>query len=913
MKKKVVLTMLILTLFHATMVLGIETKTGGQIETQLMGDSEIPLSVNQSEQSNERFNVSTVEAEVLEDTITTVEGDWISQDGIVSVTQGNDAKAIIDGASYSNLEFSALISVGNQTTTSDAGLFFRASNVSTGTNALKGYYVGIDANADRLLLGRMDNNWKTLKIVNTHISADYKYRITVVANGNNIKVYKYDDLLIDYTDSEPILSAGAVGFRANKTSAQFEEVQHGIISSLSVTSGNWSTLFSPLRYSVTQGQDDKAVMSSYGNYKNLEYTARIKVARSDATSDAGIIFRASNISTGKNALTGYYVGIDASQKRLYLGKLRNNWTNLTTIVMDNITANQYYKITVVAVEDNIKVYMDDVLKINVKDTDNPILSSGAVGFRANQTAAEYHQVKVSDPPPVQPEQPFTDYQLSSTNFGNWSASGSNPRTYSVTQGEDSKATIDGYSYRDFRYSAYVKVGRNDASSYAGLIFRASNLSAGYEGLTGYFVGIDAYSKVLRFRKVVNGNILDNESISVNGIKSNQYYKITVEALVDNIKIYVDDVLKIDYTDATDPIVSSGYIGFRAYRTAAEFTKVRHEKIILSDDATLSYFRTNLTHLTMEPKFDPQVTTYSLRVPSDINYLYVEVKPNHPNATTSDTSSPTLDTGYQRYLKLLNMGTNTAKITVTAHDGFTQKTYTLIIKRGYQATVNHYFDRGFYINQGIGATQATAASFISQYQSVAHNVFLGHFDLNIQSTYPQFYESPPDLCSFAGPTVMCEVHNPPCSAAETLVSDAFNRFGGSDTTTTVVWSNNYINNGSMGTAGTFYNRDFSSPSTYGIFMLTRSKDIYEIEEILVHELSHQFGARDHYHEILANGTCRGGLYCSNTLCNPYASGRSPRPASCIMNGELKYTDIQNFQQLFCDGCKGEIQAHLNDHH
>ena len=59
--------------------------------------------------------------------------------------------------------------------------------------------------------------------------------------------------------------------------------------------------------------------------------------------------------------------------------------------MDNITANQYYKITVVAVEDNIKVYMDDVLKINVKDTDNPILSSGAVGFRANQTAAEYHQ------------------------------------------------------------------------------------------------------------------------------------------------------------------------------------------------------------------------------------------------------------------------------------------------------------------------------------------------------------------------------------------------------------------------------------------------------------------------------------------------------------------------------------------
>ena len=46
--------------------------------------------------------------------------------------------------------------------------------------------------------------------------------------------------------------------------------------------------------------------------------------------------------------------------------------------MDNITANQYYKITVVAVEDNIKVYMDDVLKINVKDTDNPILSSGDV-------------------------------------------------------------------------------------------------------------------------------------------------------------------------------------------------------------------------------------------------------------------------------------------------------------------------------------------------------------------------------------------------------------------------------------------------------------------------------------------------------------------------------------------------------
>ena len=89
------------------------------------------------------------------------------------------------------------------------------------------------------------------------------------------------------------------------------------------------------------------------------------------------------------------------------------------------------------------------------------------------------------------------------------------------------------------------------------------------------------------------------------------------------------------------------------------------------------------------------------------------------------------------------------------------------------------------------------------------------------------------------------------------------------------------------------------------MLTR--DTSEQATVLLHELNHQYGGNDHYHEmILKEGTrvCKNRARCS--ICN-INNGRS---TSCIMyttNVDLSDSDV------FCDPCKEEILAHLDHHH
>ena len=76
------------------------------------------------------------------------------------------------------------------------------------------------------------------------------------------------------------------------------------------------------------------------------------------------------------------------------------------------------------------------------------------------------------------------------------------------------------------------------------------------------------------------------------------------------------------------------------------------------------------------------------------------------------------------------------------------------------------------------------------------------------------------------------------------------------------------------------------------------------KILFHELCHQYGADDHYHEEL-NGSCINDDLCSD--CNP-----GSRPKTCIMYSTGDNVEISS-NTVLCDGCKADILAHLNTHH
>ena len=994
MKRKLVAVVLMLTLLSATTVLAINMTNqnertvledvydqGGTVLEDVYGSHEFP-SLDDSEvlpsQNDETVmenvygtqsgqpqfpihGANTPDSSSLID----IEGTWTNQNGIISVNQTNDAKAYLNGSNYDNLEFTADVMMGNDSSTSDAGIFFRASDISTGTNALKGYYVGIDAVGDRLLLGRLNNSWTGLSYIPMTINANQYYKLYVVAVDNNIKVYVDDVLKIDITDTSPILTAGYIGLRANKTTASYRQVQCNNVSILSITSGTWNTSYNPVSYSSTQGQDNKAQLYGY-NYSDLEFSAQVKVGRDNASSDAGLIFRASNVAAGTNAMKGYYAGIDANKQRVILGKLNNGWSMLGEVNMD-ISANQNYKITVKAVGSSIKIYVDNVLKIDCTDKFNSY-SSGGIGFRTNQTAAWYTQVEHKSI--TSSEQ---DSTLSVTS-GSWSTNYSPAISYYSAHWADSKATLDGgdSSFADLEFTAHVRVVREDDTSDAGLIFRATDLGTGSNALKGYYVGLDSCRNLLMLGKL-NNNWTGLSSISMD-IASDQYYKITVKAEGNNIEVYVNDVLKIDYTDNNNPYIS-GTIGFRAKNTTAYFNQVFYEKnSSISNNADLSTLV--VEGHSLSPTFSPETTHYSVSVANSVTSVNITASPSQEGASVSGTGQKTLSSGVNTFqivvtaesgitktytvevtrrsndanlssLKVggnpgytlspsfnpgittyyvsvpftdsrteiiatpssdsatvtgtgyqnLSPGINVHEIIVTAEDGNT-KVYTVRIRKGYAATINNYYDNA-------QSWYYTSASTINTYNQTAAQKFYQMFGLVITSNDPVLFTSPGDECERTGkPTSLCTIHTPSCTDLATLQADTEAKFS-STNTPNIIWSGHTTKWGD--------NIDRCCSSGSHVYMLDRNTNSNITIGLLVHELSHQFGANiDHYHQLKWNAELE--LYeCENReYCWFCATASMSRPKYCIMGMDYdEYKDVPATRGslLFCPDCRNEIYAYL----
>lgn len=77
--------------------------------------------------------------------------------------------------------------------------------------------------------------------------------------------------------------------------------------------------------------------------------------------------------------------------------------------------------------------------------------------------------------------------------------------------------------------------------------------------------------------------------------------------------------------------------------------------------------------------------------------------------------------------------------------------------------------------------------------------------------------------------------------------------------------------------------------------------------LMHELSHQLGAHDHY----CYGIATGSSVCSNTYCDVCYMGKT-ETRDCMMS--FRY-DIEATDEdvLYCSACLGDIDTHLTDHH
>ena len=266
------------------------------------------------------------------------------------------------------------------------------------------------------------------------------------------------------------------------------------------------------------------------------------------------------------------------------------------------------------------------------------------------------------------------------------------------------------------------------------------------------------------------------------------------------------------------------------------------------------------------------------------------------AATHVLAPPSASSGNGAALKMV---TYTDDTTYNDEWKFPQKPY-------YAYVINHY-DMGFVARYG--GSSSVVASKIDTYMDAVAERFLELLDLVLISSNATYYQSPLDICkgtvSSSNIDNLCSHDGVIHSERSNVISDFNATHIGDSITTHVLWSGHKIT--SQAPSGeTNYNRSCSSGT--GVFLLEISTSNIDrnLQGVLMHELCHQFGARDHYHEPTVPGeddTCRNKSICSECEINP-------RDESCIMNQSRR--DISD-DAVLCSECLNDILNHLISHH
>ncbi len=131
---------------------------------------------------------------------------------------------------------------------------------------------------------------------------------------------------------------------------------------------------------------------------------------------------------------------------------------------------------------------------------------------------------------------------------------------------------------------------------------------------------------------------------------------------------------------------------------------------LSNDATLKSLVGSYGDLS--PAFSSSITSYSVTVPNNVTVYTINAVTNHSGAKTSYSGS-----------KEMKVGVNTRKVTVTAEDGVTRKTYTIKItrKEGSTSSTNNTSSAGSVSNVSSNITSSVPENFDFFVGTVGYNI------------------------------------------------------------------------------------------------------------------------------------------------------------------------------------------------
>ena len=158
---------------------------------------------------------------------------WSVNDGKMSVTPGYGTKAAARDKEFTDFVYEVDITVDERRNagegTAQAGVLFRVKDIQHNTaDGHHGYYFGIDAQSQGVILGRSSgNSWNEIASRPADIEYGKSYHITIVVAGSHIRCYVGDTnkyyAKIDVTDTTH--ASGSVGMRTWNAGGSYENVK----------------------------------------------------------------------------------------------------------------------------------------------------------------------------------------------------------------------------------------------------------------------------------------------------------------------------------------------------------------------------------------------------------------------------------------------------------------------------------------------------------------------------------------------------------------------------------------------------------------------------------------------------------------------------------------------------------------
>ncbi|WP_343253498.1 family 16 glycoside hydrolase, partial [Ligaoa zhengdingensis] len=302
--------------------------------------------------------------------------------------------------------------------------------------------------------------------------------------------------------------------------------------------------------------------------QNCEFEADITLNNG---SDAGILFRASDIADKGDGFTGYYAYISPNGS-VALGHADQAWGGNLASVPKGIVQGKSYRLKVSAMGNSIQIYLDGEEVISLEDDK---YQSGGFGLRSHCASASYDNIKITA---YTDKREFSDDFSEDTIGVNWEKFGMNQSDWAIADGVCTSLTA-GYpggvgqklALKDFNAQnceMETDIKLNSAGD-AGILFRTTGIVDKGDGFTGYYAYIKSNGDVALGH--ANQAWLGNLASVPKGIAQGETYKLKVSAVGTLIKVFLNGEEVISLEDDKYP---SGGFGLRSHCTSASYDNVK---------------------------------------------------------------------------------------------------------------------------------------------------------------------------------------------------------------------------------------------------------------------------------------------------------------------------------------------------